>query len=198
MSREIEFYFDVGSPYSYLAWGELPRVAQRTGATVRWRPMLLGGVFKATGNRSPIEVPAKGAWTFDDMQRWARRYGMRLQRNPAFPVNTLFLMRVATGLLMRDEEAFRRYLDAVFRAMWDTPRNLNDPAEVSATLAAAGFDVAEVLALADDPKVKEQLRVTTEQAVQRGVFGAPSFFVGDELFWGQDRLDFVEEALRRT
>ncbi len=196
MAREVEFFFDVGSPYSYLASGELPRVAERTGATIRWRPMLLGGVFKATGNRSPIEVPAKGAWAWTDMQRWARRYGLPLQRNPSFPVNTLLLMRAAAGLQMRDEAAFPRYLAAVWRAMWADARNLNDAQQVAATLREAGFDPAQVLAIAEEPATKDRLRETTEEAVRRGVFGAPSFFVGDALYWGQDRLAFVEEALR--
>ncbi|MDF3837798.1 2-hydroxychromene-2-carboxylate isomerase [Cupriavidus basilensis] len=195
MTRQVEFYFDFGSPYSYLAYKELPRVAQRTGAQIAWRPILLGGIFKATGNHSPAEIPAKGRWSRTDTARWSRRYGANLQQNPYFPINTLALMRAATGFQLRDEAAFHRYVDAIFAAMWEQQRNLNDPAEIAAVLAAAGFDPREVLSMIEDPAVKEALKQATEAAVARGVFGAPSFFVGDELFWGNDRLLFVEEAL---
>ncbi|MGO4814369.1 2-hydroxychromene-2-carboxylate isomerase [Cupriavidus sp. 2MCAB6] len=195
MSRQVAFYFDFGSPYSYLAYKELPRVAQRTGAEIIWRPILLGGVFKATGNHSPAEIPAKGLWSKTDTQRWSRRYGANLRQNPHFPVNTLALMRAATGFQMRDEAAFHRYVAAIFTAMWEEQRNLNDPAEIGAVLTAAGFDTREVLAMIDDPVVKDALKQATEAAVARGLFGVPSFIVGDELFWGNDRLLFVEEAL---
>jgi len=195
MAREVEFYFDVGSPYSYLAWGALPPIAESAGATVRWRPMLLGGVFKATGNASPIMVPAKGRWMNDDMARWARRYGVPFAFNPHFPINTLTLMRGATGVQMRRPAEFLRYLEVIERAMWETPRNLGDPAVIAATLAEAGFDAEQFAALVGDPEVKAKLAETTEEAVARGVFGAPTFFVGKEMFFGQDRLDFVREAL---
>jgi 2-hydroxychromene-2-carboxylate isomerase len=196
----FEFWFDVGSPYSYVAWKALPALEARTGAKAALRPMLLGGVFKATGNRSPVEVPAKGRWTDVDLARWAHRVGAPFERNPWFPVNTLALMRGAAGLRLRDPDALPRYLEAVFAAMWARPRNLGDPAEVARTLAEAGFDARSFVAMIEDPEVKDALKRDTEEAVARGVFGAPTFFVGDELFFGQDRMDFVAEALaaRRT
>ena len=157
--------------------------------------MLLGGVFKATGNASPVTVPAKGRWMNDDIRRWARRYGVPFRFNPHFPINTLTLMRGATGLQMRRPRRFPRYLELVERAMWDEQKNLGDPAVLAATLAAAGFDADEFTALVADPEVKASLIATTEEAVARGVFGAPTFFVGDAMFFGQDRLDFVREAL---
>jgi 2-hydroxychromene-2-carboxylate isomerase len=193
--RTIEYFFDVGSPTAYLAWTQLPKIAAETGAEVAWRPMLLGGVFKATGNASPVTVPAKGRWMNDDIARWARRYGVPFAFNPHFPINTLTLMRGAAGLQMRRPADFLRYLDVVERAMWEAPKNLGDPAVLAATLAAAGFDADEVIALVSDPEVKAKLVATTEEAVARGVFGAPTFFVGDAMFFGQDRLDFVREAL---
>ena len=194
--RTVEYFFDVGSPTAYLAWTQLPKIAAETGATIAWRPMLLGGVFKATGNTSPVTVPAKGRWMNDDIARWARRYGVPFAFNPHFPINTLTLMRGATGLQMRRPADFARYLDVIERAMWELPKNLGDPAVLAATLAAAGFDADEFIALVSDPEVKAKLVATTEEAVARGVFGAPTFFVGDEMHFGQDRLDFVEEALR--
>ena len=193
--RTVEYFFDVGSPTSYLAWTRLPQIAAETGATIAWRPMLLGGVFKATGNASPVTVPAKGRWMNDDIRRWADRYGVPFRFNPHFPINTLTLMRGATGMQMRRPADFPRYLDVIERAMWEVPKNLGDPAVLAATLDAAGFDVDEFIALVADPEVKAKLAATTEEAVARGVFGAPTFFVGDAMFFGQDRLDFVREAL---
>ena len=193
--RTIEYFFDVGSPTAYLAWTQLPKLAAETGARIAWRPMLLGGVFKATGNASPVAVPAKGRWMNQDIARWARRYGVPFAFNPHFPINTLPLMRGATAVQMRRPADFLRYLDAIERAMWETPRNLGDPAVLAATLAEAGFDADELVALTSDPEVKARLVATTEEAVARGVFGAPTFFVGDAMFFGQDRLDFVREAL---
>jgi len=194
-TRTVEYFFDVGSPTAYLAWTQLPKIAAETGAAIAWRPMLLGGVFKATGNTSPVTVPAKGRWMNEDIARWARRYGVPFAFNPHFPINTLPLMRGATAVQMRRPADFLRYLDAIERAMWETPRNLGDPAVLAATLAEAGFDADELVALTSDPEVKARLVATTEEAVARGVFGAPTFFVGDAMFFGQDRLDFVREAL---
>ena len=191
----VEFFFDVGSPASYLAWTQLPRLAAETDAAVAWRPMLLGGVFKATGNASPVNVPAKGRWMTDDLQRWARRYGVPFGLDPSFPINTLTLMRGAAGMQMRHPERFLGYVDAVYRAMFESPRNLGDADALVATLREAAFDPGEFAALVADPEVKARLIATTEEAVARGVFGAPTFFVGEQMFFGQDRLDFVREAL---
>ena len=195
IKRTVEYFFDLGSPTAYLAWRQLPKIAAEAGATIAWRPMLLGGVFKATGNASPVLVPAKGRWMNEDIARWARRYGVKFAFNPHFPINTVTLMRGATGLQMRRPADFPRYLEVVERAMWETPKNLGDPAVLAATLAEAGFDAAEFMALVGDPEVKARLIATTDEAVARGVFGAPTFFVGATMFFGQDRLDFVREAL---
>jgi len=196
MSRTVEYFFDFGSPTSYLAWTQLPRIAAETGTGIVWRPMLLGGVFKATGNASPVTVPAKGRWMNGDIARWAKRYGVPFRFNPHFPINTLTLMRGAVGLQMRQPADFMRYVDLMHRAMWEAPVNLGDPAVLAETLTAAGFDAEAFTALVADPEVKARLVANTEEAVARGAFGAPTFFVGEEMFWGNDRLDFVEEALR--
>jgi len=153
-------------------------------------------VFKATGNQSPVMIPPKGRWMWGDMARWARRYGVPLVVNPHFPINTLTLMRGAAGMQMRDPDRFLRYVDVIYKATWEKPRNLNDAAVVGATLQEAGFDPAALLAMVGDPEVKAKLIATTEEAVRRGVFGAPTMFVGDEMFFGQDRLEFVQDALR--
>lgn len=193
--KVIEFFFDFGSPTTYLAHTQLPRIAAQAGAQLVYRPMLLGGVFKATGNASPVSVPAKGRWMGGDIARWAQRWGVPFSFNPHFPINTLTLMRGAAGLQLRQPKTFTRYADAVFNAMWAAPRNLGDAATLAALLAEAGFEPEAFMALVADPEVKARLVANTDEAVARGVFGAPTCFVGPQMFFGQDRLDFVAEAL---
>ena len=195
MTKSVEFWFDFGSPASYLAYTQIPKLCEQTQAALVYRPMLLGGVFQATGNHSPATIPAKGDYIFRDFDRFAQRYGVPLARNPHFPINTLMLMRGAVGVQMRQPDRFLAYVDTIFRAIWVDAKNMNDPATVGAALHAAGFDPAALLALTQDPEVKDRLKAVTQEAIDRGVFGAPTFFVGDTLYWGQDRLDFVKEAL---
>lgn len=194
MARTLEFYFDYGSPYSYLADTQVEAIAQRAGATLVRKPMLLGGVFKATGNHSPAELPQKSAWSGFDMPMWARHYGVPFQRNPFFPVNTLALMRGAAAAQI--DGTFERYHPAVFKAMWVEGRNLNDMKEAAAVLSAAGLDVEKFGTRIQDQDVKDRLKATTEEAVARGVFGAPTCFVDKMMFFGNDRLPFVELALK--
>ena len=195
MSKTVEYYFDFGSPAAYLASTQLNAVASDTGATVVWRPMLLGGVFVATGNHSPASVPAKGKYIFADFARFAKRYGVPLKINPFFPINTITLMRIAVGLQLRNDPRFMDYCTAMYRAIWVEAQNMNDATIVATVLQAAGFDAPALLALAGEQGVKDKLKADTEAAVARGIFGAPTFFVGEQMFWGQDRLDFVREAL---
>ncbi|QBZ90877.1 2-hydroxychromene-2-carboxylate isomerase [Pseudomonas viciae] len=195
MSKSVEFFFDLGSPTTYLAYTQLPALCTQTNSKLIYRPMLLGGVFKATGNASPVTVPAKGPYLFKDLNRFAVRYGVAFKLNPHFPINTLLLMRAVTGMQLRHPERFEAFIDCLFRALWVDARNLNDPATVAAVLDEGGFDPEYVLALTTDAQVKDALKTVTEEAIRRGVFGAPSMFVGNELFFGQDRLDFVREAL---
>ncbi|SER92917.1 2-hydroxychromene-2-carboxylate isomerase [Halopseudomonas bauzanensis] len=196
MNKKVEFYFDVGSPASYLAWTQITGLAQRHDAELAYKPMLLGGVFKATGNSSPATVPAKGRYTREDFQRYARRYAVPFQQNPFFPINTMQLMRGAAAYLGTDR--FVPYVNAVFQAIWVDQQDMGNPEVVAAVLSRHGFDMAELQQKINDPVVKDQLRQITEEAIERGVFGAPTFFAGDEMFFGQDRLEFVEEALSRA
>ncbi|GID05912.1 MULTISPECIES: 2-hydroxychromene-2-carboxylate isomerase [unclassified Pseudomonas] len=196
MSKTVEFFFDLGSPATYLAYTQLPKICAQTDSQLIYKPMLLGGVFKATGNASPVTIPAKGRYMFQDLDRYAKRYGVPLKFNPHFPINTLMLMRAVTGMQLRHPERFQAFIDCLFHALWVEGRSLDDPATVAAVLTQNGFDPNEVLALTADENVKAALKKNTEEAVQRGVFGAPSMFVGNQLFFGQDRLDFVLEALR--
>lgn len=196
MSKSVEFYFDFGSPTTYLAWTQLPAICAAANAELVYKPMLLGGVFQATNNASPISIPSKGRFMIQDLQRFARRYQVPMQFNPHFPINTLGLMRGAVAVQLRMPERFDAYVAAVFKAMWVDALNLGDLAVLGKVLTEAGFDAQALLALTAEQEVKDQLKATTEEAVKRGVFGAPSMFVGNELFFGQDRLDFVAEALQ--
>jgi len=191
----LDFYFDVGSPTAYLAHCRLGQLAATHDLRVTARPMLLGGVFKAAGSSSPLAVPAKGRYMVEeDLPRFARRYGVPLNVNPFFPINTLALMRGVFAARELDREA--AYVDAVFRGIWVEARNLADSAVVARVLEDAGLDAQAIAACSGTLAVKQALIEATERAVARGVFGAPTMFVGDEMFFGQDRLDFIEERLR--
>jgi len=194
MARTLEFYFDYGSPYSYLADTQVEAIAKRTGAALVRKPMLLGGVFKATGNASPMTVALKSKWSAFDMPMWARHYGVPFNRNPHFPVNTLALMRGAAAAQI--DGLFERYHPAMYKAMWIDGRNLNDIKEVAAVLTEAGFDAEKFGQRIQDQDVKDRLKATTDDAVGRGVFGAPTMFVENMMFFGNDRLPFVEMALK--
>jgi len=195
MGKTIEFYFDFGSPTAYLAYTQLPKIAADTGAELIYKPVLLGGIFQATQNGSPMMVPAKGKYMLRDLARFAARYGVPMHYNPHFPINTLQMMRGAIGVQQRLPQQFMSYVDTLYRGMWVDGLNLGDAAVLGATLARAGFDPQEILALIADPVVKEHLKSETEAAVKRGLFGVPAMFVGGDMYFGQDRLDFVREAL---
>ncbi len=190
----LEFFYDFVSPYSYLASTRVEAEAARVGATVRFRPFLLGGVFNATGNRAPIETPAKGKYLPTDLGRWARRLGVPFAWPAKFPVLTVLPLRAAfaaekAGVLVP-------FTYAVYRAYWAEGKDISDGAVVAAAATAAGLDGAALVAAA--PEYKEALKASTQEAVDRGSFGAPTFFVGDEMFIGNDRLDFAIEALARA
>jgi 2-hydroxychromene-2-carboxylate isomerase len=195
MTRSVDFLFDYGSPAAYLAWTQLGKLAADTGAQIHMKPILLGGIFQSTGNRAPITVPAKGSYLFKDLNRYAKAYGVPLVMNPHFPINTITLMRIDVALSLRKDARLDAYRAAVFAAVWVDRKNMGDLATVAEVLAPAGLAADELAALAADPQVKETLKTWTQDAVDRGAFGAPTFFVGDEMFWGQDRLDFVRSAL---
>jgi 2-hydroxychromene-2-carboxylate isomerase len=193
MTKAVEFLFDFGSPTSYLAYKQLPKIASRHGARIVWTPILLGAVFKATGNASPAMVPAKARYMNVDLARFAKRYGVVLNFNAHFPVNTLPLMRGAVAY--QSTQQFDLYVNAMFDAMWAHPRNLNDEGEIAHVLHDIGVNPSDFRDRIDRPDVKEKLKANTEGAIARGVFGAPTFFVNGDMFFGQDRLDFVEEKL---
>ena len=188
----LEFFYDFVSPYSYLASTRVEAVATRTGATIRWRPFVLGGVFKATSNHAPIEIPAKAKHMLLDLDRWSRRLGVPLQFPEAFPFNPILSLRTALAAEAVGKMAPATH--AIYRARWADQRDIADPAVLAAVLTEAGLDGAALVAAA--PNYKEALLKQTQEAIDRGAFGAPLFFVGEQMFVGNDRLDFVEEALR--
>ncbi len=194
MPKSVDFYFDYGSPTSYLAYTQMPDVARRTGATVNYVPILLGGIFQATGNRSPVEIAAKGRWMQADLEDFARRYKVPYRWNPHFPINTLALMRGAIYALR--EGFLAKYSDAIYPAAWAEGQNMNDAQVVGKVLAGAGLDAGKIVAATQDPAIKDALKSATEDAVKRGLFGAPTFFVGERMHFGQDRLPYVEELLK--
>ena len=196
MTASFDFYFDFGSLAAYLAHTQFPRSSAETGAKPQMYPMLLGGVFQATGNASPMAVPAKGRYVYIDMKRFADAYGVPLVMNPHFPIITTTLMRAATALQGQSDEAFQRYMDAIYRAIWVEALNMNDPSVVGEVLTRAGFDPAAVLAMANEQVTKDKLKAVTMTAVERGVFGAPTFFIGEHMYWGQDRIEQVIQALK--
>ena len=197
----VEFHFDFGSPNAYLAHAVLPAIERRTGARFAHIPVLLGGIFKLTNNQSPVTAFAgvrnKLEYEQLEMQRFIRRHGIeRFQPNPHFPVNTLLVMRGAVAAEL--EGVFQAYVDAVFRAMWEEGRKMDDPAVARAALDEAGLDAARLLARTQEQEVKDRLLRNTERSAERGAFGAPTFFVADEMFFGKDRLRDVEEAIMQN
>jgi 2-hydroxychromene-2-carboxylate isomerase len=199
--RGVEFLFDFGSPNAYLAHKVLPEIEKRTGAKFEYVPVLLGGIFKLTNNRPPMiafgDVKGKMAYEMKESERFIRRHDITTFRfNPNFPVNTLVLMRMAVAAKEAGELA--PYVDAAFHHMWERPKKMDDPEVIRAALGESGLDADRLIAAAQTPDVKQRLMANTEDAVARGVFGSPSFFVGEELFFGKDRLGEVEEELRRA
>ena len=194
----VEFHFDFGSPNAYLSHVIIPQIEQRTGAKFAYVPILLGGVFKLTNNRSPVESYAgirnKLPYEHLETERFVKKHGItNYTFNPFFPINTLALMRGA--IAAQRTGVFAHYVDQMFRHMWAQPKKMDDPEVVRAALVEAGLDASQLMTLAQDPSVKEELAANTARSVERGTFGAPTFFIDDEIYFGKDRLRDVEEAL---
>ena len=198
MNAPVQFLFDFGSPNAYLVHQVIPQIEARTGARFDYVPILLGGLFKLANNRSPMEanadIPLKRAYDLLEIRRFVQRHGLGAYRfNPHFPVNTLQIMRGAVAAQRLG--CFRPYVNAVFASMWERGADMADAAVIAAELQAAGLDAAPLMAAAQEAEVKQGLLANTQQAHARGAFGAPTFFVGDEMFFGKDRLREVEEAI---
>lgn len=198
MAPRVEFHFDFGSPNAYLAHRVIPGIEARTGVSFEYVPVLLGGIFKLTGNVSPAVslqgIKNKPEYQGLETRRFLARHGIEdFRGNPHFPVNTLQIMRGA--IAARREGCFERYADEVYRHMWSEPKKMDDPDVIRAAFEASELPVDALLAGMQDPEVKQELIANTDASVARGVFGSPSFFVGDELFFGKDRLEEVEREI---
>jgi 2-hydroxychromene-2-carboxylate isomerase len=198
---KVEFHFDFGSPNAYLSHLVIPRIESRTGVKFEYIPVLLGGVFKLTNNRSPAEtlkgIKNKPEYERLEMNRFIRRHGItRFHSNPFFPVNTLMMMRgaIAAGSL----GSFERYVDEMYRHMWVEPKKMDDPAIFQTALVEGGFEADRILSLLETQEIKQELIRNTERSVERGTFGSPTFYVGNEIFFGKDRLSEVEEAINQA
>jgi 2-hydroxychromene-2-carboxylate isomerase len=194
----VEFHFDFGSPNAYLSHAIIPRIEQRTGVKFEYVPILLGGVFKLTNNRSPVESYAgirnKLPYEHLETRRFIAKHGITSYTfNPFFPVNTLALMRGA--IAAQRMGVFTHYVDQMFRHMWAQPKKMDDPEVIRAALEESALDASQLMTLAQDPSVKEELAANTARSVERGTFGAPTFFIDDEIFFGKDRLRDVEETI---
>lgn len=194
MRKSVEFFFDYGSPASHLAFFELRKIAREAGAEILWRPILLGGVFKAINSHSPVDIVPKGKWMMWDLANYAARYGVPFVHNPHFVINTLPIMRGAIVAERRGE--LERYSEAMFLAIWRDALDMDDPAVIGQALVKCGFDAKAYFAGTQEQAVKDDLKARTDAAIARGVFGLPTFFVGEKMWWGQDRLEWVKEALR--
>jgi len=186
VSTKVEFFYDYVSVYSYLANSQLSSL---TGAEIVYRPMFLGAVMEATGNRPPGTVEAKRKYLHSDIERWAIRYSLTFRMNPVFPQNTLKALRLA--LVAQEKGAFEIVHQALFDAMWVHEKDLSDEGVLAEIAAKASLSIGDI----EDPAIKDELKANTEEAVTRGAFGAPTFFVGDQMFFGNDRFDFIEEEL---
>ena len=197
---QVEFYYDLVSTYSYLAYGQLGRLCEENGAEMVLRPMLLGAVHKEAGIKAPIETKLKAGYQARDIHRWAEYYGVPLRFPDPFPFRTLKTMRAA--MFLRERGELEAFTDAAFALYWEeggAPKGFEEAFEdapISAVARQMGAEPEEVLEGAASPGAKQDLKDATSEALQRGVFGAPAFFVGDEMFWGNDRLHFVEAALQ--
>jgi len=186
MSMKVEFFYDYVSVYSYLANSQLGKLA---GAEIVYRPMFLGAVMEATGNRPPGTVKAKGRYLQTDIRRWAERYSLTFKMNPVFPQKTLKALRLA--LVAQKNGAFDVLHQALFDAMWVHEKNLNDKEVLAEIAAKAGLSLEDI----ENPAIKDELKANTNEACERGAFGAPTFFVGDQMFFGNDRFDFIKDAI---
>lgn len=201
MPQRLQFHFDFGSPNAYLAHRVLPTIEERTGLSFEYVPVLLGGVFKATGNVSPAismqGIKNKGVYQQLEMQRFIARNEINdFAQNPHFPVNTLLIMRGA--IAAERMGCFPRYVDEVYRHMWSEPKKMDDPQVIHAALASSDLPAEELIAATQDPEIKAKLLANTEASVALGNFGSPSFFLGDEIYFGKDSLRELEDAIRAS
>jgi 2-hydroxychromene-2-carboxylate isomerase len=194
MNKTVTFYYDYASPATYLAWTQINSIIEEANATLNMVPILLGGIFKETGNASPASVPAKGKWMFNDLKKHAKLYNVEFNSNSFFPINTLNIMRGA--IAAKSMNIFQEYSEAIFTGIWVKDLNLGDIPILQEYLEKNNIDTKKLFDLVQSDEVKTMLIQNTKKALDQGVFGAPTFIIDDELIFGQDRLDFLKSALK--
>ena len=200
MTKAVDFYFDFASPNAYLSHQVVPGIEERTGTKFNYIPVLLGGIFKATNNKPPMEaffgILNKNEYQSVEMKRFQERHGIdKFKMNPHFPVMSLQIIRVAVGA--KQDGYLDKYIDEVLKHMWEEPKKMDDPEVIKEAFTESGFDADRLMNQMQDPEIKAQLIENTEKAVKRGTFGIPTFFVGDDIYFGKDTLWQVEEALAK-
>lgn len=200
MTKTVDFYFDFASPNAYLSHQVVPGIEERTGTKFNYIPVLLGGIFKATNNKPPMEaffgILNKNEYQSVEMKRFQERYGIdKFKMNPHFPVMSLQIIRGAVGA--QQDGYLDKYIDEVLKHMWEEPKKMDDPEVIKEAFTESGFDADRLMNQMQDPEIKAQLIENTEKAVKRGTFGIPTFFVGDDIYFGKDTLWQVEEALAK-
>lgn len=193
MTKTVEFCFDIVSPAAYIAWHVLPKIAAKAGAEIKYTPIFLGGLMEAAGNRPPMTCPNKGKWMGGDLKRWADLYGLDYRRNDKFPQMTLHHMRGAVALLGGAE--FEPYVTRMYRALHAENQVIDDPDNMGRLLGEVGIEPQQFMARISDQAVKDRLKANTDDVCARGGFGAPTFFIGDTMHFGQDRLWMVAQDL---
>lgn len=196
MRESVEFYYDFASPYCYLVSTQIEAICKKYNAAVEWKPFLLGGVFKETGNHSPILIPSKKTYIVEDLGDWARHYGVEFDFPALYPVQSLRAMRGALAAI--EKRKIRDYTHKLFRLYWVQGKDLSQDEVLKRAVCEIGMDADWFLSRIAEQDIKDKLREETAKAVKRGAFGAPTVFIGDKMFWGNDRLTFVEEYLKRN
>ncbi len=198
MGKHVDFYYDFSSPNAYFSFVQIQEVLARTGATVSWKPILLGAIFKDLKTTPPVQQSTqKAAYMPKDMERWASKYRIPFRFPSIFPMNTVKALRGALAVERMNPETLVPYIGAIFSAYWAENRDISQDEVLGAVVARLGVDREKFFALIASEEIKNALRETTAEAERRGAFGTPTFFVGNEMFWGKDRLDFVEDELRK-
>ncbi|MBF0277592.1 MAG: 2-hydroxychromene-2-carboxylate isomerase [SAR324 cluster bacterium] len=193
MAKQLDFYFDFSSPNAYMAWTQIPELIERTNCQVKYYPVLLGGIYKTLGI-PVVPISQKTDYVPVDLARVSRELGVPFVMNSGFPVNSVALLRGA--LVTQEEGGFLEYTDAIYKAVWVDNKNMADSSVVSKVLSDAGIDAQKIMARIGEEAIKEKLKSNTQSIVDRGAFGLPTFFVGNEMFWGRDRMHHVEEELK--
>lgn len=195
MSKTIDFYFDLSSPYAYLASTRIDKLCEDTGAGAAWKPFLLGAVFKATGNRAPATVIPKGKYMFEDLKEWADFYGVDFSFPKHFPLNSVKPMRAC---LAADEQGkLKDFARAMYKAYWVDGKKVDDPEIIAEVADSVGLDGRKILARIEEQDIKDKLKDNTQTAVDKGAFGTPTFFVDEKMYWGNDRLPLLERYLKQ-